>query len=91
MVVKRSTVDLARYVCKDYASVVFGYSEVTLLSEREDAALCPSVNYVLVIYGVAVSELYVVEFPCLPYFWGYFIMLSLKQLIFSILASIFTF
>ena len=41
---------------KSYASVVLGYSKVNLLVEREDAALCPSVNYIRVIYGVTVSD-----------------------------------
>ena len=65
--------DLSRYGFKGYTSVVLGYSKVTLLREREDAYLCPSVYCVLVIYSNTVSELYVVEYPCLPYFWGYFI------------------
>ena len=50
--------------------VVLGYFEVILLREREDASLCPSVYWVLVIYGITVSEQYVVEFPGLSYFWG---------------------
>ena len=44
------------------------YSEVTLLRERKIAALFPSFYCFLVI-----SEQYVVEFSCLPYFWEYFI------------------
>ena len=58
-----------------------GCSEVTLLGEREEAALCPSVYCVLVIYGVTVSVQYVVEFPCLPYFWS--ISLSPDAFLFS--------
>ena len=58
---------------KGYTLVVLGYPEVTLLGEREDTSFCPSVYCVLVIYGFAVLEQYVVEFPCLQYFWGYFI------------------
>ena len=34
---------------------------------------CPSVYLVLVIYCVAVSEQYVTEFLCLPYFYGHLI------------------
>ena len=56
VVVSKSIVDIGRYGCKDYTSVVLGYSEVTLLREMEDASLCPSVSCVLVIYGIAVSE-----------------------------------
>ena len=66
-------VNLDCYGSKGYISIVLGYSKVTLLAEREEAALCPTVDYILVIYVVAVWEQYVVEFPCLPYFWGYFI------------------
>ena len=58
---------------KGYTSIVVGYFEGTLLDEREDAALYPSVYYVLVIYGVVVSEQYAIEFPCFLFFWGYFI------------------
>ena len=65
----QSIVDFGRNRSKRYTSVVLVYSEVTLLGEREDA----SVYYVLLIYDVAVSEQYVVEFPCFLYFWGYFI------------------
>ena len=65
--------NLSHYESKGYTSVFLGNSEVTFLGEREDAALCPPVYRVLVIYGVAVSEQYVVEFPCFPYFWRYFI------------------
>ena len=50
--------------------VVLGYSEITLLRKREDAPLYPSVHCVLVIY-ITASEQYVIEFPDLPYFWGY--------------------
>ena len=67
----QSIVDLGRYGCKGYTSVV-GYSEVTFLGEREDASFCPSVYCVPVIYGVTVSEQYIIEFRCLSYFWGYF-------------------
>ena len=63
-------VDLSRYWCKGYTSVVLGYSEVILFREREDASLCPSV---IVFCGITVLEQYVVELPGLPYFWGYFI------------------
>ena len=37
------SIALLRYECKDYTSVVLGYSEVTLLKKEEDAYLCPSV------------------------------------------------
>ena len=60
---------------KVYTSVVLGYSEVTLLREREDAALFPSAYCVFVIYSITESEQYVVEFPGFPYFWWYFIKL----------------
>ena len=63
-----STVNLSRYRSKGYTSVVLGYFEVTLLGEREDAALCLSIYYVLFIYSAAVLEQYVVEFRCFPYF-----------------------
>ena len=53
-------VDLGRYGCKGYTSVVISYSEVTLL-------------FCFGLYGIAVSGQYVVEFPGLPYFWGYFV------------------
>ena len=59
--------------CKCYTSVVLVYSDVTLLKERENASFCPSVYCVLVIYGITVLEQYVIEFPGLPYFSGYFI------------------
>ena len=68
VVESQSIVNLGCYESKDYASVILGYSEVPLLGEREDAALCLFICYVMVIYGVAVSEQYVVEFPCFPYF-----------------------
>ena len=61
---------VGRYGSKGYTSVILNYFEVTFLKEKEDAALCPSVNYVLVVYGVAVSEQYVVEFPCFFYTSG---------------------
>ena len=70
-IASQNIVDLGRYGCKSYTLVVLGYSEVTIF--REDASLCPSVNCVFVIYGITVSEQYVVEFPSLPYFWWYFI------------------
>ena len=38
-----------------YASVVLGNSVVTLLEDGEDAAFCPSLYRVLVIYSVAES------------------------------------
>ena len=52
-------VDLGRYGSKGYTSVVHSYSEVTLLGESEDAALCLIVYYVLVIYSVTVWEQYI--------------------------------
>ena len=58
-------VDLGHYGCKGYTSVVLGYSEVTLLGEREDATLCPSVYCGLVIYSIVVSKQYVIEFLCI--------------------------
>ena len=56
-----------------YALVVLGNPEVTFRGEREDATFCLSIYCVLVLYGVAVLELYVFKFLCLPYFWWYFI------------------
>ena len=53
--------------------VSLGNSDITFLWERKDAAVYPFVYCVLVIYGVAVSEKYVVEFPCFLYFGWYFI------------------
>ena len=41
--------------------------------EGEDAAFCPSLYCALVIYGVTGAEQYVVEFPCFPCIWWYFI------------------
>ena len=70
MVEWQSIVDLGCYGFKAYTSVFLGYFVITLLGEREDASLCPSINCVLVIHRDAVSEQYVVEFPCCPYFWG---------------------
>ena len=46
---------------------------VTLFKEEEDVSLHPSVYWVLIKYGITVSEQYVVELPGLPYFWGYII------------------
>ena len=69
-VASESIVDLGRYGCKGYTSKVFSYSKVTFLGEIEDGSLCPSVCCVFVIYGVILSEQYVVEVPCLSYFWG---------------------
>ena len=68
-----SILNLCRHESKGNSPVVLGNSEVKFLGEREDVALYPSVYCVLIIYGVAVSEQYVVEFPCFPYFWWYFI------------------
>ena len=58
----RYVINMSRYGSKGYTSVVLGNSEVTLLEERKDAALCPSLYCFLVIYGVAVSEQQVIEF-----------------------------
>ena len=44
-----------------------------LFSEMKDASLHPSVNRILIIDCVAVSEQYVVELSGLPYFWVNFI------------------
>ena len=60
-------------VVEHNTSVVLGHSEITIFREREDAFLYPSVYSVMVIYGMTVTKQYVVEFPGLPYFWGYFI------------------
>ena len=49
--------------------VVLGNSSVTILREREDALLCPSVYCV---FGY-ILHYSVVEFPGLPLFWEYFI------------------
>ena len=57
----------------DVSSVVLGLSEVALFREEEDASLHPSVYRILIIYGITVSEQYVVEFSGLPHFWGYLI------------------
>ena len=48
-------------------------SEVTLLKEGEDTFICPSVYCILTIYGITVSEQYVVELPGRPLFWGHFL------------------
>ena len=66
----QSIVDLGRQGSKGYTSVILGYSEVTFLVERDDATLCLYVSCVVVINGLEVSEQYVVEFSCLPYFRG---------------------
>ena len=47
-----------------------------LLCEREDAPFHPSLYCVLVIYNIAVSERYLIEFLCLRYFKWYFIKIS---------------
>ena len=62
--------DISRYGFQGYTPVVLGKSEITLLREGEDASLCPSVYCVLIIYGITVSEQYVIEFLGLPYLWG---------------------
>ena len=54
-----------------YTSVVLGNSNVKFQGEREDAAFYPSLYHILVVYGVAVSEQYVVKSLCFPYFGGY--------------------
>ena len=43
-----------------------------LFWEGEDAYLHPSVYRILIIYGITVSEQYVVKLSSLPYFWWYF-------------------
>ena len=43
---------------------------VALLKEGKGDSFCPSVYCVLIIYGITVSEQYVIELPGLPYFWG---------------------
>ena len=48
--------NLSRCRSKGYTSVVLGNSEVTFLGERNDAAFCPSLYCVPVIYGIALSE-----------------------------------
>ena len=58
---KQSIVYLIPYGGKGYTLVVLGYFEATFLGEMEVPAFCPFVGAML-IYGVAVSELYVVEF-----------------------------
>ena len=55
----QSIVNLDRFGSMRYTAGVIGYSEVIFIDEREDAAFCPFVYYVLVVYTVAVSELYV--------------------------------
>ena len=52
VIAEQSIVDIDRYEYKGDTSVVLGYSEITLLRERESTSLCPSVYCVLVIYGV---------------------------------------
>ena len=48
-------------------------SEVDHFRESEDASFHPSVNRILIINCITVSEQYVVELAGLPYFWGNFI------------------
>ena len=52
--------------------MILDYFEVTFLGKREDAALGPPIYCILIIYGFAASEQYVIEFPCFPYIWWYF-------------------
>ena len=51
-----STLNLSCYGSKGYGSDVLGDSEVKFLEEGEDAAFCPFLYCVLVIYGVAEYE-----------------------------------
>ena len=51
-----SIINPGRFGSKGYASVVIGNCEVTFLRGRKDAAFYPFFFYVLVIYGIAVSE-----------------------------------
>ena len=60
---------------------------VPLLKEGEDVSLCPSVYCVLIIYCIAMSKQYVVEFPGLSYFWWYFIKLCSFSIFNSIKSS----
>ena len=78
---KPGVINLWSYCSKSYASVVLRHSEVTYLEEREDTSFCPFHNCFLYIKrcivffkcNVALSKKYVVKFPCLPYFKGYFL------------------
>ena len=65
-----AVLELGRYGCKDYTSIDFGNSDITLLREKEGATLCPSVYCVFVIYGITVLEVYAIKFSGLPYFGG---------------------
>ena len=51
--------------------VILANSEVTFLREREDAAFCPSVYCILIIYGLTLLEQYVVKFLYIPYIYIY--------------------
>ena len=66
-------INLNHYESKAYTPVILDNSEVNLRRERKDTSICSSLYRVLVIYGIAVSELQVVEFPCLTYFCWYYI------------------
>ena len=62
-------------------------TEVALFWEVEDASFDLSVYRILIIYGITVSEQYVVDLSGLPYFWGYF----MKPCCFSIFFFFFFF
>ena len=49
-------VSLSHYGSNGYTTVILDNSDVSFLKEMEDAAFCPSVYCVLIIYGVAVLE-----------------------------------
>ena len=75
------------YGCKRYTSAVLGYSEVTILREGEDASLCPAVYCILIIYGITVSEQYVVKFLGLHEFRGYFIWIAWSSILQGVLQN----
>ena len=56
VIAKQSIIYLRRDRRRNYTSVVFGDSEVTFLSEGENAAFCSSLYSVLVIFGIAKSK-----------------------------------
>ena len=51
-----SIINLSRYKSKSYASVVRDDSEVTFLSEEEDASVCSSLYCILFIYSISKSK-----------------------------------
>ena len=58
---KKSIINLSHNGSKDYALVVLDDSEVTFLGEGKDAAFCPSLYCVLIIYNSALSKGYFIK------------------------------